>query len=128
MSSLYNAEITFDAIACSAFSTERIQVMSGLRGYFPSWSSRSTEAKCNQGKDPLLRFISKIMSSITGMSGMMEGMPEEDAGSKFERMIFIMNSMSAQDLDSDVLIFVSGSVNVPSVGLFVLSSSASAIR
>jgi signal recognition particle subunit SRP54 len=47
------------------------------------------------------------MSSIPGMSGMMEGVSEEDAGMKFKRMIFIMDSMSAEELDSDGLIFVS---------------------
>jgi signal recognition particle subunit SRP54 len=57
------------------------------------------------------------MSSIPGMSGMMEGVSEEDAGSKFKRMIFIMDSMSADELDSDGLIFVSASKYVCSLSL-----------
>jgi signal recognition particle subunit SRP54 len=51
------------------------------------------------------------------MSGMMEGVSEEDAGSKFKRMIFIMDSMSADELDSDGLIFVSASKYVCSLSL-----------
>ncbi len=46
------------------------------------------------------------MSSIPGMSGMMDGTSEEDASAKFKRMIFIMDSMRAEELDSDGLIFV----------------------
>lgn len=51
--------------------------------------------------------LSKIMSSIPGLSGAMEGVSDEDAGSKLKRMIFIMDSMDNAELDSDGLIFVS---------------------
>jgi hypothetical protein len=51
--------------------------------------------------------MSKIMSSIPGMSGAMEGMSDEDTGAKLKRMIYIMDSMRADELDSDGLIFVS---------------------
>lgn len=47
------------------------------------------------------------MSSIPGMSGAMDGVSEEDAGAKLKRMIFIMDSMSSEELDSDGMIFVS---------------------
>lgn len=47
------------------------------------------------------------MSSIPGLSGAMEGVSDEDAGSKLKRMIFIMDSMDNAELDSDGLIFVS---------------------
>ena len=50
--------------------------------------------------------MSKIMSSIPGMSGAMEGMSDEDTGAKLKRMIYIMDSMRADELDSDGLIFV----------------------
>jgi len=51
--------------------------------------------------------MSKIMSSIPGLSGAMEGMSDEDTGAKLKRMIYIMDSMRADELDSDGLIFVS---------------------
>jgi signal recognition particle subunit SRP54 len=51
--------------------------------------------------------MSKIMSSIPGLSGAMEGMSDEDTGAKLKRMIYIMDSMRTDELDSDGLIFVS---------------------
>lgn len=56
---------------------------------------------CNRGS------MSKIMSSIPGLSGAMEGMSDEDTGAKLKRMIYIMDSMRTDELDSDGLIFVS---------------------
>ncbi|KAI5450557.1 Signal recognition particle [Naganishia albida] len=50
--------------------------------------------------------LSKIMSSIPGLSGAMEGVSDEDAGGKLKRMIFIMDSMDNAELDSDGLIFM----------------------
>lgn len=50
--------------------------------------------------------MSKIMSSIPGLSGAMEGMSDEDTGAKLKRMIYIMDSMRTDELDSDGLIFV----------------------
>lgn len=46
------------------------------------------------------------MSSIPGLAGATEGMSDEDTGAKLKRMIFIMDSMRADELDSDGVIFV----------------------
>jgi signal recognition particle subunit SRP54 len=50
--------------------------------------------------------MSKIMGSIPGLSGAMEGLSDEDTGAKLKRMVYIMDSMRADELDSDGLIFV----------------------
>lgn len=47
------------------------------------------------------------MGSIPGLGAAMEGMSDEDTGNKLKRMIYIMDSMRADELDSDGLIFVS---------------------
>lgn len=51
--------------------------------------------------------LSKIMSSIPGLGAATEGMSDEDTGAKLKRMIYIMDSMRADELDSDGIIFVS---------------------
>lgn len=50
--------------------------------------------------------LSNIMSMIPGMSGMMNGVNEEEASYRLKRMVFIMDSMTKQELDSDGNIFI----------------------
>ncbi|OQO15340.1 Signal recognition particle 54 kDa protein [Cryoendolithus antarcticus] len=50
--------------------------------------------------------LSKMASMIPGLSGMMGGMDDEDGASKLKRMIYICDSMTAKELDSDGKIFV----------------------
>ncbi|GMM35128.1 RNA-binding signal recognition particle subunit [Saccharomycopsis crataegensis] len=50
--------------------------------------------------------LSKIASMIPGMSNLMSGVSEEDASYKLKRMVFIMDSMTKKELDSNGDIFV----------------------
>ena len=43
---------------------------------------------------------------IPGLSGMMGGMDDEEGSAKLKRMIYICDSMTAKELDSDGKIFV----------------------
>lgn len=50
--------------------------------------------------------LSKMAGMIPGLSGMMGGMDDEDAGLKLKRMIYICDSMTTKELDSDGKMFV----------------------
>ena len=44
---------------------------------------------------------------IPGMSGMMQGMSDEDGSDKLKRMVYVFDSMTAKELDSDGKILIS---------------------
>ncbi|RKF55686.1 Signal recognition particle 54 kDa protein-like protein [Golovinomyces cichoracearum] len=50
--------------------------------------------------------LSKIAGMIPGMSGLMQGMDDEDGSLKLKRMIYICDSMTMKELDSDGKIFI----------------------
>ncbi|KAL9114764.1 MAG: hypothetical protein Q9227_001443 [Pyrenula ochraceoflavens] len=50
--------------------------------------------------------LSKVAGMIPGMSNMMSGMDEADSSAKLKRMIYIFDSMTAKELDSDGKILV----------------------
>lgn len=50
--------------------------------------------------------LSKMAGMIPGLSGMMGGMDDEEGSMKLKRMIYITDSMTAKELDSDGKIFV----------------------
>lgn len=50
--------------------------------------------------------LSKMAGMIPGMSNMMQGMDDEEGSSKLKRMIFICDSMTEKELDSDGKIFI----------------------
>lgn len=50
--------------------------------------------------------LSKMAGMIPGLSGMMGGMDDEEGSAKLKRMIYICDSMTAKELDSDGKIFV----------------------
>lgn len=50
--------------------------------------------------------LSKIASMIPGMSNMMQGVSEDEASYRLKRMVFIMDSMTKKELDSDGEIFI----------------------
>ncbi|PHH58949.1 hypothetical protein CDD81_4063 [Ophiocordyceps australis] len=45
--------------------------------------------------------LSKMAGMIPGMSGMMQGMDDEEGGAKLRRMIYMCDSMTEKELDSD---------------------------
>lgn len=49
--------------------------------------------------------LSKMAGMIPGMSGMMQGMDDEEGTSKLKRMIYICDSMTLKELDSDGKMF-----------------------
>ncbi|KAH0840500.1 signal recognition particle protein SRP54 [Fonsecaea monophora] len=51
--------------------------------------------------------LSKIGSMIPGMSGLMQGMSDEDGTEKLKRMVYIFDSMTTKELDSDGKILIS---------------------
>lgn len=51
--------------------------------------------------------MSKVASMIPGLSNMMGGMSDEDGQEKIKRMIYIFDSMTAKELDSDGKILLS---------------------
>jgi len=50
--------------------------------------------------------LSKMAGMIPGMGGMMSGMDDEEGGMKLKRMLYICDSMTEKELDSDGQIFV----------------------
>lgn len=50
--------------------------------------------------------LSKMAGMIPGMSNMMQGMDDEEGGAKLKRMIYICDSMTEKELDSDGKILV----------------------
>lgn len=50
--------------------------------------------------------LSKVAGMIPGMSNMMSGMDEQDSSEKMKRMIYIFDSMTAKELESDGKILV----------------------
>ncbi|TKA71288.1 Signal recognition particle 54 kDa protein [Friedmanniomyces simplex] len=50
--------------------------------------------------------LSKMAGMIPGMGGMMQGMDDEEGSMKLKRMIYICDSMTAKELDSDGKVFV----------------------
>jgi len=50
--------------------------------------------------------LSKMAGMIPGLSGMMNGMDDEEGSAKLKRMIYISDSMTGKELDSDGKIFV----------------------
>jgi signal recognition particle subunit SRP54 len=50
--------------------------------------------------------LSKMAGMIPGLSNMMGGMDDEEGGMKLKRMIYICDSMTQKELDSDGRIFV----------------------
>ncbi|KAK5105862.1 hypothetical protein LTR62_001949 [Meristemomyces frigidus] len=50
--------------------------------------------------------LSKMAGMIPGLSGMMQGMDDADGQSKLKRMIYICDSMTVKELDSDGKCFV----------------------
>ena len=50
--------------------------------------------------------LSKMAGMIPGMSGMMQGMDDEEGSMKLKRMIYICDSMTAKELDSDGKMFI----------------------
>lgn len=50
--------------------------------------------------------LSKMAGMIPGMSGMMQGMDDEEGSLKLKRMIYICDSMTAKELESDGKMFI----------------------
>ncbi|TDZ19586.1 Signal recognition particle 54 kDa protein-like protein [Colletotrichum orbiculare MAFF 240422] len=50
--------------------------------------------------------LSKMAGMIPGMSGMMQGMDDEEGSAKLKRMIYICDSMTEKELDSDGKMFI----------------------
>lgn len=50
--------------------------------------------------------LSKMAGMIPGMGGMMQGMSDEDGADKLKRMIYMFDSMTAKELDSDGKVMV----------------------
>jgi signal recognition particle subunit SRP54 len=50
--------------------------------------------------------LSKMAGMIPGMSGMMQGMDDEEGSMKLKRMIYICDSMTTKELDSDGKMFI----------------------
>ncbi|UKZ70850.1 uncharacterized protein TrAtP1_011819 [Trichoderma atroviride] len=50
--------------------------------------------------------LSKMAGMIPGMSGLMQGMDDEEGGLKLKRMIYICDSMTDKELDSDGKMFI----------------------
>ena len=50
--------------------------------------------------------LSKMAGMIPGLSGMMAGMDDEEGSSKLKRMVYICDSMTMKELDSDGKMFV----------------------
>ncbi|CCD49870.1 hypothetical protein BofuT4_P095780.1 [Botrytis cinerea T4] len=50
--------------------------------------------------------LSKMAGMIPGMGNMMQGMDDEDGAMKLKRMIYICDSMTAKELDSDGKMFL----------------------
>ena len=50
--------------------------------------------------------LSKVAGMIPGLGNMMQGMDDEDGTMKLKRMIYIFDSMTAKELDSDGQIFI----------------------
>lgn len=50
--------------------------------------------------------LSKMAGMIPGMSNMMQGMDDEEGSMKLKRMIYICDSMTAKELDSDGRMFI----------------------
>ncbi len=50
--------------------------------------------------------LSKMAGMIPGMSGMMQGMDDEEGSMKLKRMIYICDSMTMKELDSDGKMFI----------------------
>merc|ERR1712000_492613 len=50
--------------------------------------------------------LSKMAGMIPGMSGMMQGMDDEEGSMKLKRMIYICDSMTVKELDSDGKMFI----------------------
>ncbi|WPH03887.1 Signal recognition particle 54 kDa protein, protein [Acrodontium crateriforme] len=50
--------------------------------------------------------LSKLGGMVPGLSGLMQGMDDEEGGMKLKRMVFICDSMTNKELDSDGKIFV----------------------
>ncbi|EKD13379.1 uncharacterized protein L3040_002760 [Drepanopeziza brunnea f. sp. 'multigermtubi'] len=50
--------------------------------------------------------LSKMAGMIPGMSGMMQGMDDDEGSMKLKRMIYICDSMTAKELDSDGKMFI----------------------
>ncbi|KAK2672551.1 AAA ATPase domain [Fusarium oxysporum f. sp. vasinfectum] len=50
--------------------------------------------------------LSKMAGMIPGMSNMMQGMDDEEGGAKLKRMIYICDSMTDKELDSDGKILI----------------------
>ncbi|EPQ66398.1 Bgt-350 [Blumeria graminis f. sp. tritici] len=50
--------------------------------------------------------LSKMAGMIPGMSGMMQGMDDEEGSMKLKRMIFVCDSMTGKELDSDGKLFI----------------------
>ncbi|KAF1732699.1 Signal recognition particle [Beauveria bassiana] len=50
--------------------------------------------------------LSKMAGMIPGMSNMMQGMDDEEGGAKLKRMIYICDSMTEKELDSDGKILI----------------------
>ncbi|KAJ2893849.1 uncharacterized protein MKZ38_008187 [Zalerion maritima] len=50
--------------------------------------------------------LSKMAGMIPGMSGLMQGMDDEEGSAKLKRMLYIFDSMNPKELDSDGKIFV----------------------
>jgi signal recognition particle subunit SRP54 len=51
--------------------------------------------------------LSKVAGMIPGLGGMMQGMSDQDGQDKLKRMIYIFDSMTAKELESDGKILVS---------------------
>jgi signal recognition particle subunit SRP54 len=50
--------------------------------------------------------LSKVAGMIPGMSGLTQGMSDQDGSDKLKRMVYIYDSMTAKELDSDGKILV----------------------
>ncbi|RKF56394.1 Signal recognition particle 54 kDa protein-like protein [Erysiphe neolycopersici] len=50
--------------------------------------------------------LSKMAGMIPGMSGLMQGMDDEEGGTKLKRMIYICDSMTVKELESDGKLFI----------------------
>ncbi|POS84830.1 signal recognition particle protein SRP54 [Erysiphe pulchra] len=50
--------------------------------------------------------LSKMAGMIPGMSGLMQGMDDEEGGAKLKRIIYICDSMTVKELESDGKLFI----------------------
>ncbi|AAS50406.2 AAR041Wp [Eremothecium gossypii ATCC 10895] len=80
--------------------------------------TKATMENIQQGRFTLLDFqkqmqtimkmgpLSNLASMIPGMSGMMSGISEDETSRKMKKMVYVLDSMSREELESDGRVFI----------------------